>query len=41
MNKDLIEILKNPNDKLIAVDLDGTLSVGVGIKTMNQNQYKK
>ena len=28
MNKDLKEILKNPNDKLIAVDLDGTLSVG-------------
>ena len=27
MNK-LKEILKNPNDKLIAVDLDGTLSQG-------------
>ena len=26
--KNLLEILKNPNDKLIAVDLDGTLSVG-------------
>lgn len=26
--KELQEILKNPNDKLIAVDLDGTLSEG-------------
>lgn len=26
--KNLLEILKNPNDKLIAVDLDGTLSIG-------------
>jgi len=24
----LLEILKNPNDKLICVDLDGTLSIG-------------
>jgi len=28
MKKELLDILKNPNDKLIAVDLDGTLSEG-------------
>lgn len=28
MKKDLLEILKNPNDKLIAIDLDGTLCEG-------------
>lgn len=28
MKNDLLEILKNPNDKVIAVDLDGTLCEG-------------
>lgn len=28
MKEKLLEILKNPNDKLIAVDLDGTLCIG-------------
>lgn len=29
MKQDLLEILKNPNDKLICVDLDGTLCNGI------------
>jgi len=29
MKQDLLEILKNPNDKLIAVDLDGTICHGI------------
>lgn len=29
MNKELQEVLKNPNDKLIAVDMDGVICNGI------------